>query len=145
MKSSPATSQVSNEVSVYEGEKISNDSIVRYCYKIRSAFPSLPPEFYDVLLEMVKEENFTDQRFRDAVHYVIKTCKYPTPTIASFISYDRKYKVYSYNDILKKADELGSQAWGCYQAVQLPDRKYVVWVDKNDISQYNLEKYIVLK
>ncbi len=130
-----------NEISIYKGGIISNESIIKYSIKIRYAFPALPPEFYDVLLEMVKEENFTDERFRDSVHYVIKNCHYPTPTIADFISFDRRFKVFTYDEMLKKLDEMGGdrKIWDSYKRIKLPGRPEPVWIHVNDIAMYKIK------
>jgi hypothetical protein len=126
-----------NEISIYKGPVISNESIVKYSVKIRQAFPTLAPEFYDILLNMAKEEGFTDERFRDAVHMVIKTCVYPTPTIAQFISWDKRIKVFNYEEILKKWDEGTSRE--TYKPIKFSDREKVVWVDVDDIKKYNIK------
>lgn len=128
-------------MSVYRGEVVSDRSIVEYSLKVRYAFPSLPPEFYGVLLEMVREENFTDERFRDAVHHVIKTCIYPTPTIANFIGFDKKIKLNSYEDMLKKVSDFGAEIWKSYKAVKFPEREKPVWVHVDDMKLAKLTEY----
>jgi len=125
----------SNEISIYNGNTISDEAIVKYSIKIRSAFPALPPEYYDVLLEMAKEERFTDERFRDAVHHVIKTCIYPAPTIAQFISFDKRFKVYTYSQYCKLCDEGDGKN---YQPVAINGNTKPVWAHTNDINQFNL-------
>jgi hypothetical protein len=128
-----------NEISIYRGSLISDENIVKYSIKIRQAFSSLPPEFYGILLEMAKEEKFTDERFRDAVHHVIKTCIYPTPTIAQFISFDKKVKLFTYEDMVKKTEEFGPGIWDSYKPIQFPDRIKKTWVHVDDIKKYNLK------
>ena len=59
--------------------------------KIKNAFPTLPVEFYDILCERLKANGFTDERLTNAVNGVIDTCKYPTPTVAHFMSYDEDH------------------------------------------------------
>ena len=63
------------------------ECIVINVEKIRQAFPNLTKDFYDILCERLKAHNFTDEELSDAVNHVIDTCKYPTPTIAEFISF----------------------------------------------------------
>ena len=123
-------------LSIYKGALISDESIVRYSVKVRYAFPALPPEYYGVLLDMVKEEGFTDERFRDAVHYVIKTCVYPSPTIAQFISFDKRIQTLTYDKYLKLCDEgLGNN----YEPITLKGRPAPVWIHINDINQFNIK------
>ena len=133
--SSPSVSPES-EISIYKGDVISDENIIRYSVKVRHAFPALPPEYYGVLLDMAKEEGFTDERFRDAVHYVIKTCIYPTPTIAQFISFDKRIQTLNYDKYLKLCDEgLGNN----YEPITLKGRPAPVWIHINDINQFNIK------
>jgi hypothetical protein len=129
-----------DEISLYKGNIISDESIVRYSVKIRKAFPSLPPGFYDILLEMAKEEGFTDERFRDAVHHVIKTCIYPTPSIAQFISFDKRVQTFTYEQMLKKLDESGGSLkfWDNYKAFKFKNNARRVYIHVNDVQQFNI-------
>ncbi len=129
-------------MSMYNGSTVTDQSIVRYSLKIRHAFPSLPPEFYGVLLEMVKEEGFTEERFRDAVHHVIKNCVYPTPTVAQFISFDKRVPVFTYDQMLKKLDEsgMGMKFWENYKSFQFKDLAVKVWIHVNNVKQYNISE-----
>lgn len=45
------------------------------------------------------EKGFTDDKMRDAINYVIDNCKYPIPSIAEFLSFDRVVKLYSYQEV----------------------------------------------
>ena len=57
--------------------------------KIRDAFPNLPPGFFNILQDRLKDNKFCDERLKDAVNYVIDNCSYPNPQIADFIRYDK--------------------------------------------------------
>jgi hypothetical protein len=104
--------------------------------KIKKTFPSLPAGFYDVFSERIKANNFCDAKLIDAVNYVIDNSVYPTPTIGQFISYDKKIKFYTYEEILKMVDELGD-VWKNYAAIDLGLPKKV-WFHVNDIAKYSL-------
>ena len=108
--------------------------------KIKFAFPSLPLEFYDVLSDRIKAQGFSDARLQDAVNHVIDTCHYPTPTIADFISFDKKFKVFTHEEMLKKLDDYGQDKkfWDSYKSIKLPNRPKRVWIHVNDIAQYNI-------
>lgn len=108
---------------------------------IKKSFPSLPIGFYDVFTDRLKENGFSDDRLTDAVAHVIDNCRYPQPSIADFISFDKKYKVYTYGQMLKMSDELGSVIWNSYKPVKFPERSKIVWVDVDDIKKYKLEVY----
>lgn len=66
--------------------------------RLKMAFPSLPVEFFRLLGERMKEKGFTDGKMKDAINHVIDNCKYPTPAIAEFLSFDKVVKLYSYQE-----------------------------------------------
>ena len=133
----PKNSEFSGEVSIYNGG-LTAQILVKNIATIKKSFPNLPVGFYDVLTDRLKANGFTDERLTDAVAHVIDTCHYPNPTIAQFISFDRKYKVYSYEEMLRKGDELGHEIWNNFKSVSLPGRTKPVWIHIDDIIKYNL-------
>lgn len=125
-----------NEVSIYSG-KLSPKCLCECIALIKKSFPSLPIGFYDVLTERLKNLNFSDQRLKDAVNHVIDTCVYPTPTIASFISFDKTFKIYNYSEYLEMVNEgVGGDS---YKPIKLFGNKMPVWIHINDIEKYNLK------
>ena len=76
-------------VSIYKGV-LTTQGIIEGVAIIKKSFPSLPVDFYDILIDRLKANGFNDDRLKAAVVHVIDTCVYPTPTIANFISYDKK-------------------------------------------------------
>lgn len=68
---------------------------------MRDEIPDLPTGYYDILTERLKENQFTDQRLKDAVDNVIDTCTYFKPTIADVIGFDIKKEVYRYSERIK--------------------------------------------
>jgi len=125
-------------ISVYEG-KLSTQIIIDNVKRIKKAFPALPEGFYDVLAERITDNTFTDDRLTDAVKNVIDTCIYPTPTIAQFISFDRRIEILKYEDMLRKTDELGEWVWKHYKPIQLPDREKLCYIHVDDIKKYNIQ------
>jgi len=103
---------------------------------IKKAFPALPIGFYDVFMDMVSENKFTDTRLRDAVKHVICNCQYPQPTIANFISFDKRVKVYTYAQYCKLCDEGDGKN---YQPVAIGNNTRPAWAHINDINKYNLQ------
>lgn len=89
------------QISVYEKGEVSAEAFAQGCQKIRSAFPDLPNEWYQILNEAIDEESFTDEKFRNAVWNLIKTCVYKKPTIADLLGYDKTIKIYTYNELWK--------------------------------------------
>jgi hypothetical protein len=125
-----------NEISIYAGQ-LSPKCLLECIATIKKAFPALPVEFYDILCDRIEANGFSNERLIDAVNFVIDNCPYPTPTIYNFISYDRKYKFYTYDQIIKYNDEHPG-IWNSYRAVKLPDRKNPVFVHSDDIERFKL-------
>ncbi|WP_158522867.1 hypothetical protein [Geofilum rhodophaeum] len=92
------------ELSVYRGE-LSQKELVRNAAKVKAAFPALPPEFFQILIERFKAKGFCDTRMIDAVNNVIDNCPYPTPTLANFLSYDKNVKLYTYQQFISLVTE----------------------------------------
>ena len=85
-------------ISVYSGE-LTAQGLIEQTKRILQAFPALPNSFADLLIERVKDKGFSDSRLRDAVNNVIDNCPYPTPTMANFLGFDKRVRVYNYNEI----------------------------------------------
>lgn len=132
---SPATDN--NSISVYGGE-LTARCITYNVKKISYAF-NLPAGFYDVLSDRIKSNGFDDKRLEDAVNHVIDNCKYPTPTISDFISFDKRVSIYSYNDIVKLSNEFGANVWKQYRAVNINGVKRVVYVNIDEAEIKGLE------
>jgi hypothetical protein len=97
--------------------------------KIKLSFPQLPLGFYDILSDMLVKDEFTDKRFSDAVEHVIRTCVYPQPTIAQFLSFDKKKKIHTYLEMCKMVEECGRSVWDDYDIIELQNGKKG-WVKK---------------
>lgn len=104
------------------------------------AFPELPNEFYDILSERIVDAGFSDERLIDGINNVIDTCMYPRPTIAQFISWDKKVPMFTYDQMLKKSDEagIGIKFWDYYKSFMLKEKAVRVWIHVNDVKQYNI-------
>jgi len=95
---------VVNEISIYSGH-LTPLGITESMIKIKRSFPELDKEFYDILQDRLKENKFCDSRLKDAVNHVIDHCVYPRPTIAEFISYDKRVRLYSYYEAVEYCTE----------------------------------------
>lgn len=87
-------------ISAYTPGLLSDRTGLEITNKVRHAFPSITTEFLRLLVSRMRSENFSDERATDAVNHVIDTCEYPLPTIARFLSFDRRKRVFSYNEML---------------------------------------------
>jgi len=125
-------------VSIYSGEA-STKCVMDNLQRVRMAFPSLPSEFYDILSNRIIDKRIGDKRLIDAVNHVIDNCIYPTPTIANFITFDKRVKLFAYEQMVKKAEEFGGMIWESYKAVEIPGSDKKVWVHVKDLELMGFE------
>ncbi len=130
--------QFKNEVSLYKGT-LSTSCVIQNTARIKNSFPALPEGFYEVFSERIKDCGFTNDRLNDAVNNVIDNCIYPTPTIAQFISFDKRIKVYKYPEIIKMVEDGDPNAFDRYKRIQFDGLPEAVWVHINDIAKYNIK------
>jgi len=136
LNSLPEKSELQNEISIYKGT-LTVKNLVNNIATIKKAFPGLPISFYDVLTDRLRANAFNDERLRDAVAHVVDTCIYPMPTIANFISFDKKIKLYTYNQYCKLIDE--GESGVNYKPIKFKDRPAMAWIHVNDIAQFNIK------
>lgn len=130
-----------SELSLYKGV-LSTPCVIAEVSKIKFAFPSLPEGFYEIFSQRIVDNGFNDDRLKDAVNHVIDTCIYPTPTIAQFISWDKKVKVYKYPEIVKMVEDGDPKAFERYKRIEMEGLPEAVWIHINDISKYNIKSKV---
>ena len=121
-------------ITVYTGE-LTPETVLTSIKKIKATFPALSNDFYDIFMERVKDKGFSDQRLKDAVNHVIDTCQYPTPTLANFLSFDKRVKLYDYNQFCSLVTE-GKASWGAYDRIK--GNGSIYFVSKSDKAQHNI-------
>lgn len=121
-------------ISLYTG-LLTPQCVVAATIKLKNTFPALPTGFYDVLNDRIKELGFTDSRLIDAINHVIDTCVYPTPTIASIVSFDKRIKLYTYDEVLKLIDTGAS--FDDFKAIERNGKKYRVKL--SDCEQHGID------
>jgi hypothetical protein len=125
------------EISCFGGE-MSETNQLKEVANVKLAFPALPNGFYLILLDRVRELKISDERLKFAVGHVIDNCEYPSPTIAQFIGFDRKIKLYNQQQILKMNDDV--QGIGkFYKLVRLIGQSKPLYAHESDIEKYKLE------
>lgn len=118
------------EISIYKGE-LTPECLIRNMAKVKKSFADLDKDFFEIFSDAIKRNGFSDGRLNDAVNFVIDNCIYPRPTIAQFISFDKKVKIYSYAEILVKVN-LGD-SFENYKTIA-KDK----WIKKYDAEMYGL-------
>lgn len=90
--------QQCNELSIYRGE-LSDYTLATELKKLSVSFPQLEATFFNVLAERVKANGFTDERLKDSIGFLIDNFTYPKPSIANIISFDKRIKLYDYEEV----------------------------------------------
>ena len=119
-------------LSLYTGDltpKVVTESMA----ELKASFPALPAEFFTMLSKRVKDNGFSDERLRDAVRHVIDNCIYPNPTIAQFIGFDKKVRLFTYHEMLEKVNNSGgdSSVWSYYETMSINGKMF--WFSKVEI------------
>lgn len=58
--------------------------------------------------------------------------------IVNGMNLDKRYKIFTYEDMIKKTEEYGFGVWENYKKIRIKGNDKPVWVDINDIKRYNL-------
>ena len=133
------STQCSNEISIYLGEIANPTIIAQQSAKIQVAFPNLDKLFFTILTERLIKNGFTAQRFKDATEYLIDHFKYPKPSIAEIINFDKKLKLYSHNEveILINEDKARFDDFHRHWINGVMYR-----VKKSEVEMFGLERYL---
>ena len=130
--------KTNNEISIYN-DKLTLEGIAAGGKMISLAFPSLENGFLTLLYDSLKRNKFTDKRFKDSVHYVIDNHVYPKPSIAEFISYDKKAKLLTHSELVN-----GMYDFDNYKRVNY-GVKQALFASVEDVKNYNLELWVQKK
>ena len=88
-------------ISLYGGEPAGAKEIAVSISRLMVAFPKMENEFFNLLSERVRANKFTTKRLNDAINHLIDNFNYKELNIADIVKFDRKVKLYSYNDVCK--------------------------------------------
>jgi len=127
------------EISVYQGVPASGLVIARETAKMQVAFPKLESTFVAVLTERIIKNNFTEQKVKDAISYLMDNFHYQTPTIADVISFDKKIKLWSYEDVCEAVSQ-NKTSFDSFYKHWVGDTLYRV--KKSEADTFGLAKYL---
>lgn len=96
------TQKECDEISVYTGEIASREIILSETKKLVAAFPEITNDFIILLIDRLTDNKFTAQRVKDAINNIIDNSPYKRPSIADIISFDKKIKTFSFDEIQSK-------------------------------------------
>ena len=101
---------------------------------LKSRFNNIDEKMQIILLDRVKEHGFTNERFMDAIKFVIDTSKYPSMTIADILQFDNVLNLRTWIQVAKEEKDFGHTIWQYYKPVEVKGICYYVHI-------YELEKY----
>jgi hypothetical protein len=119
-KLSSITSNYS-EISVYSDELARPETVKPEVKKLLAAFPDVDNDYLIVLIDRLIKNGFTRQRVTDAINHVIDNCHYKKPMIAEIVSFDKKTKLFTYEEICQKCTH-GYSAFDRYERVEIDGR-----------------------
>lgn len=88
-------------ISLYNGEAASPKEIAVSLGRLMMAFPKMSNGFFDLLAERIAANKFTSRRLYDAINSLIDNFNYKELNIADIIKFDKKVKLYSYNEVCR--------------------------------------------
>jgi hypothetical protein len=118
-----------SELSIYNDQK-TPQGFYEAWLRLESCFPTLDTEYWDILQNRANANGFTDKRLMDAINHTIDTCKYPKPSIADIIGYNKSIKLYSYDEMIHFITE-NNVTTNFFKSVLLNERR--VWIK---LSEY---------
>lgn len=105
MRSSPLCARLYNKetegasfkaLSLYEDEAFNAKDCFKELATLTELF-SLSKEYICILVEALKENKFTNERFKDSVRHIVGTFKYKSPNIADFLEFDDFVRLYPWD------------------------------------------------
>ncbi len=108
MKPSQGVSHVqvlkkNKEVSIYDDALATPHDVAVGVARLKASFSSIDNGFMEMLAERLSTNKFSANRLKEAIGNVIDTHKWKnTLTIADIIGFDKKIKLYTYNDYAKE-------------------------------------------
>lgn len=95
------TSQPITELSEYYGlQPATIDQIKNECKKLQACFPQMQPAMMGVMIDRIMSKKMPYAQVKDAVNNIIDNFKYPVPTVADVISWDKKVKLYTHAEVV---------------------------------------------
>lgn len=83
------------------------ECVVTSIARLKVAFPKMQKEFFDMLAERAIANRFTNERLKDAVNFTIDNFQYKELNISDIITYDKKVKLYTYDEVIRMVQKDG--------------------------------------
>jgi len=136
--------QTSNEISVYKGE-LSKETFGRCCNTILKVYPRLT-DTIEILKKRLVANGFNDERLIASIEHVIDNFDgwNKHPSIADFIKFDKKVKIYEYHELLSEcvdfAPEERKKFLEMFAAIDTGLEK-PRWAKVEHVEEYKIKKW----
>lgn len=122
-----------NSISIYQ-DTFTIKNAIEQTNRLKKAYPQLPKGFYELLLDRIEANSFTDKRLKDAIDHLIDTFTYPVPQIANIIGFDKRVKLYAYSSL---TDEVSNgRKWNEFAKVKVNGKNF--WITATDKVMFNI-------
>ena len=111
----------SYSVSKYDGVLTPN-TLATQIKKLQTAFPNRSLDFFNILVERIKANNFSNERLIDAVNNVIDNFQYKELNIADIIRYDKREKLITYQQLVKLVSN-GQEKMTDWEIIEINNQK----------------------
>jgi hypothetical protein len=86
----------------------------------------MPGGMMVILAQRIMDKKMSANQLTDAINNVIDTLKYPIPTVADIVSYDKKEKLYNHKEVAESIKE--GYSFDDYEMITINDKKR--WIRK---------------
>ena len=83
------------EISLFCDKLAEKQEITQGLMRLMNAFPKMEKEFWLILTERISANEFTSERFKKAIEYVLDNFQYKELNISDIIKFDRRVKLYT--------------------------------------------------
>lgn len=129
----------SSEVSIFQDQPATLAQLDSATAQLAVAFPQMSPEFWSLLGKRIAEKRISGKRLEYAVNQVIDNFTYQRLTIADILGEktDKKYRIFSYEDMLAEAHKIGGTT-SDFDPLRISGYPKPCWVRKIDKVLYNI-------
>lgn len=123
----PITKSESGEssVSLYRDRPATPEETFVAMTRLRTAFPKMAPEFFNLLSERVTAKKFTAERLKDAVNHLIDTFSYRELNVSDVIKFDKRCRLYTYNEVCSMVSK-GQAQFADFKVIEIDGKPFRV-------------------
>lgn len=119
-------------ISLYSDGIAEKKEIATGMAKLCAAFPKMEQAFWSILAERIFANNFTKERMREAVEYVLDNFRYKELNVSDVIQFDKRVKLYTWNDVYRITGQIPHPD---FEKREIDGKKY--WIKKVDLLNLN--------